>query len=243
MIQRVGNSAPRKSQQTARRRFLLVADSNAGRLFHTAAVLERLQYSVWPVQTAAEALEMAATVLPSSIITTLDLKDMAGAELIRQIKGNNNTKSISIFVLRDKKDPAAERACLAAGAVTCLSAPFQPEVLYQMIQVAIEPMPRMNIRVATNLPVAVNNEMVECAEGNCASMLSEQGLFIRTLDPQPLNTKLSVTFRLGTDDISAEAVVVFCQKSGDDPGMGLQFLQIDPQNQMRIRKFIREKLA
>jgi CheY-like chemotaxis protein len=243
MIQRAENMATRTHRRTVHNRFLLVADSNAGRLFHTAAVLERLQYSVWPVQSAAEALEMATTVLPSSIIITLHLEDRGSAELIKQIKRNNSTKSIAIFVLIDQKDPPEERACLAAGAVTCLSTPFQPEVLYRMIQVAIEPMPRMNIRVPTKLPVAVNNEMVECAEGDCASMLSEQGLFIRTLDPRPLNTRLSVTFKLGVAAISAEAIVVFCQKSGDDPGMGLQFLQIDPQDQMRIRKFIRETLT
>lgn len=186
---------------------------------------------------------MAATALPCSIITTLHLRDMTGADLIARIKGDAVTRSISVFVVVDKKDPVGERACLAAGAVTCLSVPFQPEVLYRMLQVAVEPMPRMNIRVPTRLPVAVNNEMVDCSGGDCASMLSEQGLFIRTDDPQPLNSKLSVTFRLGAENINAEAVVVFCQKTGDEPGMGLQFKRIGPHDQMRIRQYIREQLT
>lgn len=242
MTKPAGNTAPRISQQSARHRFLLVVDSDAGRLFHTASILKRLQYNVWTVQTGAEALEMATTALPASIITTLRLRDMTGVNLIKQIKREDETKSIAIFVLADEKDPLAERACLAAGAVTCLPLPFQPEALYRMMQVALETMPRMNIRIPAMFPVTVNNRRIDCIGGDCASMLSEHGLFIRTKDPLPLNTKLTVAFRLAAAAITAEAVVVFCQKSGEDPGMGVQFLRIDPQDQTRIRKFIREQL-
>jgi CheY-like chemotaxis protein len=231
---------------TSPHRFLLVADSNARSLFYTTTLLQRLQYNVWTAQSGEEAVEMATTAVPALIIAAQSLKDMPGLELIRRLKRSDITRPVPVIVIGRKMDPADERACLAAGAVTVLSTPIRAENLYRVIQVALEQVPRMNLRISTRLSVTINDNTVRCSEGECASVLSEHGVYVRTPDPHPLNAKLPVRIRLGDGEIAADAVVIYSNKTGNEheqPGMGLQFVRISERDQERIRTFIREELT
>jgi CheY-like chemotaxis protein len=235
------------SHTAGRRRFLLVVDSDVKKLFHTATLLQRFQYNIWTAKSAAEALEMAAVAVPALVVTAQFLEDMPGLELIKQLKRIERMRAVPIVVLTRKTDPADERACLFAGALTCLSLPVQAEDLYRVVQVAVEPLPRMNIRINTHLSVTIHDQTVHCSEGECASVLSEHGLYVRTLDPYPLKTKLPVQIRLGDRTIAAETEVIYSHPAGDDPedepGMGLQFMQISRDDQKRIRRFIRDEIT
>jgi CheY-like chemotaxis protein len=229
------------------RRFLLVVDSDVKKLSYTATLLQRFQYNIWTAHTAAEALEMASIAVPALIVTAQFLEDLSGLELIQQLKKIVRLRTVPIVILTQKTDPANERDCLFAGALTCLSMPVQAEDLYRVVQVAVEPLPRMNIRINTSLSVIVNDRTVECVEGECASVLSEHGLYVRTLDPYPLNTKLPVQINLAGGTIAADAVVIYSHPVGDgpldEPGMGLQFTQISGADQKRIRLFIRDEIT
>lgn len=211
------NRSPVSSHPGGRRRFLLVVDSDVEKLFHTATLLQRFQYNIWTAQSAAEALEMAAVAVPALIVTSQFLDDLPGLELIKQLKRIDRMSAVPIVVLTQKTDKANEQDCLFAGALTCLSMPVQAEDLYRVVQVAVEPLPRMNIRINTNLSVTVNDRTVECAEGECASVLSEHGLYVRTLDPYPLNTKLPVQIHLAGRTITANTVVIYSHQAGSAP--------------------------
>ena len=241
------NSSSVGSHPAGRRRFLLVVDSDVKELFYTSTLLQRFQYNIWTAQSAAEALEMAAIAVPALIVTAQFLDDLSGLELIQQLKLIDRVRTVPLVVLTRKADPANERDCLFAGALTCLSMPVQAEDLYRVIQVAIEPMPRMNLRINTSLSVTVNDQTVECTEGECASVLSEHGLYVRTLDPHPLNAKLPVQIHLAGRTIAVDTVVIYSHQAGadpgDEPGMGLQFTRISPEDQKCIRLFIRDEIT
>jgi len=238
------SSAPSSS---GRRRFLLVVDSDVRSLFATTTLLQRMQYNIWSARSAAEALEMATVAVPALLILAQNLPDMSSVEFVKQFKQYDLANSTPIVMLTQRADPASERACLAAGALTCLTIPINAENLYRVVQMATEPLPRMNIRISTKLSVTVNNQTVECVEGECASVLSEYGVYVRTLEPRPLNSKLPVRIQLAGGAITADAVVIHSHRAGtgprDEPGMGLQFIRISEQDQERIRCFIKDELT
>jgi len=233
-------------RRPGRQRFLLVVDSSIKSLVYTSTLLQRLQYNIWTAKNAEEALEMAGIAVPALIFIADDLDDMPGLELIQDLKRIEPIRNVPIIILTREHDREAEMACLAAGAVTCLAMPVKTENLYRVVQVATEPQPRMNIRIHTSLSVTVDNQTVECIEGECASVLSEHGVYIRTHDPRPLDTKLPVQIHLAEGTISADAVVIYSHQADkaplDEPGMGLQFLKISEEDQERIRKFIRAEI-
>jgi CheY-like chemotaxis protein len=241
------NSTSVVPHPSGRRRFLLVVDSDVKELFYTSTLLQRLQYNIWTAQSAAEALELATIAVPDLIVISQFLGDLPGLGLIQQLRRIEQVRRTPLVVLTRKTDPANEQDCLFAGALTCLSVPVQAEDLYRVLQVAIEPMPRMNIRINTSLSVTVNGQTVECTAGECASVLSEHGLYVRTLDPYPLNTKLPVQVHLAGRTIAADTVVIYSHQAGndplDEPGMGLQFTRISREDQKHIRLFIRDELT
>jgi len=231
----------------SKQRYVLVVDSRPAGLLYTTTLLKRFEYNVCPARTAGEALETTSVITPVLIITAQNLDDMPGSELIGKLKQVVSTRAVSTIVLTRRADPADERACLAAGAVTCLPALTPIEDLYRVIQMAVEPIPRMNLRINTKLPVTIYSNTAVRDEGCCAQVLSENGAYIRTSRPYPLRTRLPIQFHLLDTPLSVKAEVLYTCKPGNGPkpqaGMGLQFVQIAPGDLLRIRKFIRDEIT
>jgi CheY-like chemotaxis protein/Tfp pilus assembly protein PilZ len=226
------------------KKFLLVVDSNRSTSAGMKALLRQFQYKALSVHSAEEALELSDIVMPSLVVIR-EVEDMTQVDFIKDLKRLDASGKVSVIVVSSSKDADAEKACLSAGAVTCLRPPLNVETLYRTIQVAIENIPRMNLRIDTKVPVTIDDKNVDCGKGKFATMLSENGLFVRTSNPCQLKTKIPITIKLADKEISAEAIVIYAHKKGNaanwEAGMGLQFAQISGQDQAQIRSFIREQ--
>lgn len=233
-----------ESSNASQRKFQLVVDNNKTNSLALKALLKQFRYKVWSVNSAAEALELSDIVMPALVIVG-QIEDMTQVDFIKELRQVAPSGTASVLVI-SRKDAIDERACLSAGAVTCLKLPLNVETLYRTIQVAIEPVPRMNLRISTKLPVLIDDKTVNCREGKFATELSENGLFFLTPDPCPLNTKIPIRFKVAGKILSADAVVIYSHKQGNGtnfrPGMGLHFVRISDQDQEHIRLFIREEV-
>ncbi|HSQ77609.1 MAG TPA: response regulator [Nitrospirota bacterium] len=229
-----------------RSRFLLAVDSDVNDLFYLSMLLQRFEYNISTATNAAEALKMAGIVAPSLVITSLVLSDMSGLELIKRMRQDPRLAAVPVLIKTRDRTPETERLCRQAGVAACLYEPVNAEELYRAVQAAIEPTPRQNIRIHTMLSVIVNGKPLECVEGECASVLSEHGMYVRTLRPHPPNTRLPVQIVIKGRSVPVEAVVLYSHKFGEgpfkEPGMGLKFVRVTPKDQELIRLFIREEL-
>ena len=227
----------------ARGRFVLVVDSNERNQRFVTALLNRFAYEPHAVGTADEALELATVINPVLIVAGQldDEHDAPG--LIQSFRSANPTCTAPFIVLIAKPDPAFEMNCLRAGALSCLRAPVTFENFYRVIQVAIEPIPRMTIRISTDLPAAING----ARKDECVQDISEDGSYILASALHPRDTKLSVRIKLSDCVVSAEAVVIYAKQPDKDrnsrSGMGLRFLRISEEDQKRIRLFIRSEIS
>lgn len=226
------------------RKFVLVVDADKSSSSKLKALLKQFRYKVWSVESAAEALELCDIIMPELVIAR-QVEDMTQIDFIREFKRQDGAARSSVLVVGNgKEDSFDERACLSAGAVTCLKLPLHVETLYRTIQVAIEPVPRMNLRIDTMLPVVINDRTRNGNGEKYATALSENGLFLLTQDPPPLNTKIPLRFQLAGRMISADAQVIYAHRQDNQqnckPGMGLQFVRISDQDLEQIRLFIRE---
>ncbi len=233
------------ADNVSQRKFLLIVDNNKSSSLSIKALLKQFRYKVWSVGTAAEALDVCDIVMPSLVIVR-KTEDLPLVDLITSIKRLDTSRKVTILVISNGKDAVDERACLTAGAFTCLKIPLNMEMLYRTIQVAIEPVPRMNIRINAALPVVFNDTTGNGKNGKYATSLSESGLFVMTPEPWPLNTKVPLRFKIAGKIVAADAVVIYSQEKGNrtnsKPGMGLQFVRISDHDQEHIRVFIREEV-
>jgi CheY-like chemotaxis protein len=228
----------------ARHRFVLVVDSNERNLKFLSSLLKQFEYNAYAVGTVEEALELATVISPVLIVTSRHLdagNDAAG--FIKRFKSVNPTCTAPFIVLTAGADPAFERDCLNAGALTCLRAPVTIENFYRIIQVAIEPVPRMTIRISTNLPAIIGGSRKD----ELVRDISENGAYVLTSSLHPLKTELPVRIKLADSLVSINAEVIYVRRAEDDrngqSGMGLQFVRISPDDQQRIRLFIRSELS
>lgn len=232
---------------SSRHLFLLVVDSDDGNRSAVSKLLERFQYKVFPARNVREALDVATVITPVLVVASQRLEGSSALDLVNNLKKEPAMRTIPVIILSDRADPAADRACLTAGAATCLSTPVSIEDLYRVIQVAIEPVPRMNLRIRTKLPAIINGRALDFGGEGGARDLSEQGMSVRTDQPFPLKTVLPIEVQLGQYPVSAKAEVIYCRKEADGLapviGLGFQFVEISRPDQMRIRVFIRDEMT
>lgn len=228
-------------------RFVVLVDADAHLLFTLAMLLQRFSYHVCTAKTGEEALEMITVAVPSLVITELALPGMSGLDLLNRLRLDRRTQAVPVIALTGDGAPEVRMRSLRAGFVACLQRPVAAEELYRVVQQAVEPTPRSNIRVYTRLPVAVNGVALDCGGGECASVLSEHGMYIRTLAPSPVNTVIALRFTLNGRMIALDAVVLYGHRFGEgpfgEPGMGLKFLRISAEDEEHIRRFIRNEIT
>ena len=234
-----GNRAPDRKKNYA-----LLVDGYVRDLFATGMVLQRLDYDVFIVNSGEDALKIIEAALPDLIITELSLQQMSGLELLVNLKHDPRTKAIPIIIHTAIGDRKREDHCRASGCAAFLKKPVEPSVLYRAIQQATESTPRQYIRLRTLLPVRVSGlaSQDEVSHTEYVSELSENGIFVHTLNPRQVNAALPVTILINSIPVKVRAVVVYGVALSPglfkEPGMGMKFVEIRDTDRELIRNFI-----
>ena len=225
----------------------MVVDSDTQHLSYLSQLLQRFEYQIQTAESAQEALQVTAAMVPSLIITALDLRDMDGLDLLRVLKKDPRTAYLPCIALRRQEDFCAEDDCRSLGTVSCLCKPVQVEMLYRTMQSAFEKTPRSAIRIRTTLPVKVDTTPFDGHGGTHSLDLSERGLFLHTLKPAPVDTQLALRINLNGLIIAAESKVIYSGMLSrglhHEAGMGLEFIRIAPRDQELIQKYIRDDVT
>jgi CheY-like chemotaxis protein len=227
------------------RRFILLLDLNGGPkpAFALQPLLRQFGYTVCPAAAEREAMELLRVVVPSLIIADTIHASDAVYDLLARMKKEPGCDRVPVILVsaaaRRKDEDTARRKVLSAH----LSKPVPAEELYRAVQAALERVPRQNVRIATCLK-AVQGD-VEGAEGY-ATELSESGMFFRTTAPRPVHAQVPVWIRTEEREIQLEARVVYRQAHDDGtfrgPGMGMQFINVRPEDRTYLRTFIQQRL-
>lgn len=229
-----------------RTRYVLTVDRNVTELVYLSMLLQRFSYSCCTTTNSSDAFDMAVTASPALMIIAMELADSSGLELIKRIKRDPRTESVPVIAKLDQITPGLERQFRDAGAAKLLTSPVRAEDLFQAVQNALEVSPRSNIRIRTRLPVKINGKLLDCGKGECISELSEHGIYIRTLEPCPVTSRVQVEIIFGALAVKVEAAVLYCHHTGEgpfkEPGMGLKFISISTEDAKFLRSVINEEI-
>lgn len=83
------------------------------------------------VSTGAGALHAVASTGPDLMVMDIDLLDMSGLQVLRQLRHGGS--SVDVFVTTASRDPAAVQACLHAGVLQYLVKPFTGTALRERL--------------------------------------------------------------------------------------------------------------
>jgi len=231
-------------EQLRMKRFVLVVDGNPRDALATGMLLQNFGYTVTSVKSVDEALEFISIAVPSLIVTELLLPGRSGYELLTHIRREPNLADIPVIVQTGLPDIQTEELCRGAGCTIYLRKPVSPETLYRSVQSTIEPTPRQNLRVSTYLRASVDGS----GQGvELITVLSDNGMFIKSLGPRPVGSTHTVSFMINRRIIKVGAVVLYTYAFGEgpykDPGMGMKFTDVTPGDHELIRQFIRQQVT
>lgn len=226
-----------------KKKFVLVVDNNARDSFQVGMMLQNFGYSVTTVKTAEEALEFISIAVPALIIMELVLPGMNGIDLLPRIRKEPSLVKMPIIVQTSIPDIKVQDRCYEAGCTLYLRKPVDAESLYRAVQEALERTPRKNVRIPTFLKASVDGGGTGA---EFVTVISNMGMFVKTLHPRPKGTNHGVSFILNKKIIKVEAQVLYGYGFGEgpsrDPGMGMKFVTISPEDQALIQAYIQENI-
>jgi two-component system cell cycle response regulator DivK len=235
------SSEPNGHAANRKNRFILVVDNNAEDRFAAAMLLQRFSYSVCDASTAAEAEEFISVAVPALILADGGA-ETGGRDLVARIRVDRRLAQIPVVLLAAEKTTRPEAPSGTAGDMTVLSKPLRAEDLYRVVQGMLETTPRKVPRISVALRAAVDSDKAALQP----VVLSEQGMFLRTLFPRPVNSPLSLMLDVNGRTVRIEGVVLYSFRPGEgpigQPGMGIKFERISQQDTDFLRTLIRDHL-
>ena len=119
---------------TAGELLVLIVDDNAQNLKLARDVLGAAGLRTLEAATGAEAVTLAREHLPDAVLLDLVLPDLAGTEVVRQLRDDPRTGRIPVVALSATAvDPEEEWFC-AAGFAGYLAKPFDVEALPRQVE-------------------------------------------------------------------------------------------------------------
>jgi CheY-like chemotaxis protein len=224
-------------------RTILLVVRDAYERNYTSMLLQRFGYHVFTAGTSADAAEFLSMAQPSLVIADTSLACAKGFDLLGTMKLNPRAKA-PVILLSPAITPAVQKQNRDEGFTDALKTPINAAALYQAVQQAIEPYPRQNIRVAVNLNADLEGSPAGLAEHSV--VLSENGMFVRTTAPKPINTPLRARLMIKGRKIMVDAIVLYSYGFNDYPskemGMGMRFSKISAEDRTLIKSFIQEEI-
>jgi hypothetical protein len=174
---------------------------------------------------------------------------MNGIGLLTTMKQDQRLKTVPVVIQSADDGPGLREQCMTAGCTAYFKKPVEIEELYTTIQAALESSPRHTVRIETAFKVEVGDEKAPGGSMRQETVieLSDGGLYIRTLTPDPMKTVVPLTLYIEDRVIHATAIVLYIsQKTGGKdqrPGMGMKFIQIDEKDRAFIRDYIKKQIS
>jgi CheY-like chemotaxis protein len=233
---------PGVSANVKNSQYLLVVDSNVNDRLSTCMLLLRFGKNIFTANTEEETIEFMDAALPAAVVITAD---MIGLALLSRIKNDLRFSDVPLIVLSASPDGALENRARKGEIAAYLRKPLNVEEFYRVVQLVIEKGPRRKIRIATN--IAAEIEDGRGRSKGYVTNLSEDGLFFRSIELRPAQTRISVVLELKGRTMTLEAVVhhstTFDEGPLKEPGMGLKFVHISPEDRGLIKAYILEKIT
>jgi CheY-like chemotaxis protein len=224
-------------------RYILVVDPDVNERYTMSMLLQRFGYTVASAGSVREGIDYLC-VAPA--VAVFAEAGKIGTELMERIGQDLRFREVPLVLVSDVvREPFLEEQVRQGSLAGVLRSPLHAEAVFQIIQKVVEKGPRRNLRVATALPAVLLDE-----EGNLdgyITVLSQYGLFFRTLMPRTQGVRVIVEFVIWERKISLEATVLygvtFDEGPFSDPGMGMKFSLIGAEDSVLLRAFILEQLC
>ncbi|MBI1912969.1 MAG: response regulator [Deltaproteobacteria bacterium] len=191
-------------------------------------------------------LRIANGIMPNLILLDVNMPPIEGQNCLEKLRSTKMYSIIKIVMVGDRSEKANLEKSVKKGAEGYITRPISATELYRTVHNLVELHPRQipRLRVIFKTTIFVGNT----GRSSFATRISEQGAFIHSLNPLPVNTKIKLALDLPSEKpLTLDGEVIYVVKPGQEkyiePGMGIRFLNLDREIQLGLRKFIEDQLT
>ncbi len=222
--------------------YILVVDSDWNERFTLSMLLQRFGYTIASTNSAAEAVEFLCVAPALSVFAEAGA---VGADLAARLKADVRFRDVPLVMVTQQPDRGLEERLRQGELAGLLRTPVNPDEVFLVIQKVIEKGLRENIRIPTALSAKVRDE--HGSTDGFVTVLSQYGMFFRTLEPRPVKARVAVSVSFGDRTVTLHAEVLYLVSFEEgpfcEPGMGMKFVDIAPEDSALIKFFIYEQLG
>ena len=226
---------------------ILVVDSSQSFTKYVEVVLDRLGYTSMTAKSARDGLQILKGRVPDLIITEAVLPDMNGVEFCRKIKSKPRTRRIPVLVVTvdsrfNERIEHGEKLFTES-----LNKPVSVRDLFDALQ---RHLPFKNGRKNLRAPIAGR---VICRDGThyrsyITLTIGEGGMFIETDKPRKVGEIIEPQLLLPglVEPLPLKGKVVYSvqeEREKHPQGMGIKFLDMDPQTTTILSNYIQSYLS
>ncbi len=113
---------------------VLLAEDEKNVILGVRTCLDAVGYQVEIVEDGEEALNSVRREHPDLILLDLLMPKVDGYEVLKQLKGNDETKNIPIIVLTAKAEEEDRQRAMDLGAENYMTKPFKPQELWDLLK-------------------------------------------------------------------------------------------------------------
>ncbi len=223
------------------KRYILVVDTDADDRFFTCMLLQRFGNDIFNVCSAEKAIEYMTVAPPSTVVSDVDRN---GPTLLSWLTQDPRFLDTPLILGSWWPHPELEVRAANGEFVAYLRKPIDVLELYRTIQTALEKSPRRNLRIVTHLRSRLEDGQL--GSDGYATVISEYGMFFRTLNPRPVNARMPLVVEINDRLIKTEAVVLYARTFEEgpfsEPGMGMKFVDMSRADREFIAAFILERI-
>jgi response regulator RpfG family c-di-GMP phosphodiesterase len=223
------------------KRFVLIMDSNVDDRFSTSMLLQRFGCNIFTAHSPAEAIEFMCVAPPAAVVSEAG---QTGSEFLSRFKKDIRFSDVPLILLSASPDGLMEERARKGEIVAFLRKPINIEEFHRIVEEVIHKSRRKNIRVTTYLTASL--EYDRSRDDGYVTVLSEYGLFFRTLEHRPANSRVIVNLDIKDRAVRLEAVVLYVSTFNEgpfrEPGMGMKFVKIRAEDAALIKAFILERV-
>jgi uncharacterized protein (TIGR02266 family) len=193
-----------------------------------------------------EGLALARRERPAVVVADLEMPNLSGDALCRQIKADPQLRATPVILLAPSERAEDRARAVRAGADDVLAKPINRISLIRSVRRLLRfPSGRGLARVPVDVPVRIGRE--RAAAWGRARNLSRGGIFVEAESELAPQAEVELEFQLPETSGSLSPTAKVVWRSGDRApgrrGLGLQFLAVDARGVEAIETFVYERTS